>query len=146
VPGRFTAVSTSLALDTTTGLTWDRSMRAADTWTNASTICNNAGMRLPALSEWTAVALLSATAATSDGSNGCQFNPAPFDQAAMPTSSADMAFSGTISDLWTDQPEGGFPGYVFVMQFFGPSNTGAWSTGSSDDATTGIAHPYRCVK
>jgi hypothetical protein len=146
VPGRFTAATSTLALDTTTGLTWDRSMRSADTWTSASAICNAAGMRLPTRTEWSAVALLSPTAGTSDGPNACQLNPAPFDQAAMPTLMSELGCSGSLCDIWTGEPEPGFVGYVYVMQFFAPSIGGAWGTGASDDATTGISHPYRCVK
>jgi hypothetical protein len=142
VPGRFTAVPTNLALDSTTGLSWDRTMRAADTWTNASNICNNAGLRLPTLAEWQAVALLSST----EGTGMCSTNPAPFDQAAMPTSASELGCSGSLCDDWTGTPEPGFTGYVYVMQFFAPSSPGNWSVGSSDDATTGISHPYRCVK
>jgi hypothetical protein len=142
VPGRFTAVPTNLAKDSTTGLSWDRTMRAADTWTNASNICNNAGLRLPTLAEWQAVALLSSTA----GTGMCSTNPAPFDQAAMPTSASELGCSGSLCDDWTGTPEPGFTGYVYVMQFFAPSSPGNWSVGSSDDATTGISHPYRCVK
>jgi hypothetical protein len=142
VPGRFTAVPTNLAKDSTTGLSWDRTMRAADTWTNASNICNNAGLRLPTLAEWQAVALLSST----EGTGMCSTNPAPFDQAAMPTSASELGCSGSLCDDWTGTPEPGFTGYVYVMQFFAPSSPGNWSVGSSDDATTGISHPYRCVK
>jgi hypothetical protein len=142
-PGRFTSVSDALVLDTSTGVMWDRTMRAADTWINASSICAGAGLELPTLSQWQGVIISSQSAQTC---NPAEINPAPFDQAAMPTTLADLDCADSICNLWSSQEEGGFPGYVFVFQLFQPNvPTGTWVSGSSDDSDTGIDHPYRCV-
>ncbi len=131
-PGRFTRAGQNLVLDTTTQLTWDSAMRALDTWTNASSICSSAGMRLPTYKEWTNVMLLG---------TACPMGT-PFDQAAMPTSNADIG-SGNPYNLWTGDPETGFPGDIVVVLLMWSSGT--WTIDATDDPTT-AKHNYRCVK
>jgi hypothetical protein len=143
VPGRFIAVAGNLVEDTTTGLKWDRSTRAPDTWTNASATCNAAGLRLPTMSEWSSVIILNPDA----GAGGCSVDPTPFDQAAMPTTTGDLACSTgsvTACNVWSSQAESGNIGYVLVGVIQG--SAGDWRFLQSDDRTTGITVPFRCVE
>jgi hypothetical protein len=143
VPGRFLAVAGNLAEDTTTGLKWDRSTRSPDTWTNASATCNAAGLRLPTMYEWSTVVILNPDA----GNGGCAVNPTPFDQAAMPTTSADLACNTeteTTCSAWSSDAEAGNLGYVLVALFQGSPMS--WQFTQSDDRTTGINLPFRCVE
>jgi hypothetical protein len=135
--GRFTKAGTGLVLDTSTGLTWDMNMHSAATWTAASGICGNEGMRLPTFGEWTGVLLLST----------CLYGtPAPFDQAAMPTTNGDLGL-GTVYALWTGTVEPGYGGDdVFVLGLASPTSAGQqWATFNTD-STTMNSYPYRCVE
>jgi hypothetical protein len=102
-------------------------------------------MNLPTRAQWQGVLLLDGAG---DGYN-CKGSAAPFDQAAMPTSAADMNGSYGGPQFWTSEPETGFPGFAFTLQVYltqQPPNYG-WGYGYGDGATgDSTAFPYRCVK
>ena len=137
VPGRFVSAGTNLVKDTTTGLVWESAMRNPATYPTASTTCDGIGMRLPTYAEWQSVLLLSIQNTTN-----CSLGAVPFDQAAMPTSTAELGGT-SVANLWTGDAEPGFPGYVYVV-FLGVSGN-QWGTSKTDAATT-TKIPYRCVK
>jgi hypothetical protein len=136
--GRFTRAAPGFVLDTSTGLTWDVNMRAGATWADATNICAAAGtgMRIPTFAEWTGIMMLTA----------CENAPSPFDEAAMPESSTTSGAFGTVTNLWTPQPE---PGQgiqnVIMVGVSQPAASGQpWTTfGTDNNAST--PHPYRCV-
>jgi hypothetical protein len=146
VPGRFTSVGAGLVLDSTTGLTWDVSMRMPTDWPAASTKCRNEGMRLPTQPEWQSVILLDQS---NNGTPTCMRLEIPFDAAAMPTTTADFAAGGSANyKLWTASPEPGFPSNVVVQILTVGGSPPQWALPLSDDLATSttISHPYRCVK
>ncbi len=135
VPNRFVKQSATLVLDTVTNLTWDINMRAAVNWPTAVNTCTSAGMSVPTLAQWQGVMQLA------QGTTTCNSGTPPFDQAAMPTTAADIQGGR----LWVGTVEQNQPGeaYSFVANLSSDSST--WQVQLGDTHSADLL-PYRCVK
>ncbi len=140
--GRFRRVSSGLVRDTTTNLIWDASVRPSADWATASGACDDAGMRLPTLSEMKRILLLYPSAAN------CSIDSIPFDQAAMPTFAADMGpkYSNPVRyGFWTSTPIQ-FQISMYVLWLFPPEDPRFyWVSYDGEDRVTYV-YAYRCVK
>ncbi len=139
VPNRFVKQSATLVLDTKTNLTWDINMRAAANWPTAVNTCTTAGMSVPTLAQWQGVMQLM------QGTTTCNSGTPPFDQAAMPTTAAEIKGAGSSNQLWVGTVEQNMPGeaYSFIasLSFSGS----AWTADLYDTHSSDLLH-YRCVK
>ncbi len=124
VTGRFIRVpATNTVRDTTTGLVWERDMRAALGWTDAKAACAAAGFRLPTRSEALGAA----------GPLGCG-NDA-MDSVALPIAS-------DASYLWTSEASSG-PQEAYFW-YWGPYTSSRQLL--IDSIVITHANRFRCVK
>jgi hypothetical protein len=133
-PERFSLDADGNVKDKDTSLVWDFEVHAPDTLAGASGTCAAKGFRLPTLKELETLLLTGTAAAT------CAEN--------LQLGIDSVAFPGIVAELriWTGDPEPGFPGYLHVGYFYGPSSSnGASGFGSTDRAAASLV-AFQCVK
>jgi hypothetical protein len=120
--------------DAKTGLTWDFPGNAADTQAGASATCGAKGMRLPTRVELQDLLLTGSVAV-----NCSKRLELSVDSVAFPNIAAKVRY-------WTNEPESGFPGFLYVVYFEGPSSTSSASLAGTTDRKSTELVSFQCVR